>query len=147
MTTNQTVLSPKAVAREYLRRLDAGDPAIVDLFADDAAFYFPKFGLGRGKAQLLEMIGKLGEVVASIEHDTASALFLQVGDQVVVEGSSKGVLRDGRRWASGETPAGRYADVFDVRDGKIVRLHVYLDPDYGGDHDAAFLWGREGRTW
>ena len=68
------------------------------------------------------------------------------GARVVVEGSSKGVLRDGRRWASGGAPAGRHADVFDVRDGKIVRLHVYLDPDYGGDPAAAFLWGREGRT-
>jgi ketosteroid isomerase-like protein len=143
----QTLPSPKAVAREYLRRLDAGDPTIVDLFADDATFYFPKFGLGHGKAQLLEMIGKLGEVVASIAHDTASAVFLQAGDMVVVEGVSKGVLRDGRSWEAGKTPAGRYADVFDVRDGKIVRLHVYVDPDYASDHDAAFLWGRDGRSW
>jgi ketosteroid isomerase-like protein len=147
MTATQTMLSPKEVAHEYLRRLDAGDPTIVDLFAPDATFYFPKFGIGRGRDQLLEMIGELGEHVARIEHDAKSAIVLQVGGMVVVEGVSRGVLRDGRRWAAGETPAGRYADVFDIRDGKIVRLHVYLDPDYGSDHDAAFLWGRDGRHW
>ncbi len=147
MTTTQTLLSPRAVALEYLRRLDASDPTIVDLFADDATFYFPKFGIGHGRAQLLEMISGLGETVASIRHDTTSAVILQVGNMVVVEGVSRGVLRDGRHWAAGETPAGRYADVFDVRDGKIARLHVYVDPDYASDHDAAFLWGREGRSW
>jgi ketosteroid isomerase-like protein len=147
MTTTDTVLSPKAVAREYFRRLDAGDPTLVELFAPNATFYFPKYGVGHGRDQLLEMMGKLGERVFSIEHNVLAAFFLQVGDQVVVEGTSRGVLRDNRSWQAGETPAGRFCNVFEIRDGKIVRLAVYLDPDYGGDHEAAFLWGREGRSW
>jgi ketosteroid isomerase-like protein len=145
--TTDTILSPKAVAREYFHRLDAGDPSIVDLFARDASFYFPKYGLGRGPQQLLEMMGRLGDRVQRIEHNVLSAFFLQDGDQVVVEGTSRGVLRDGRTWTAGETPAGRFCNVFEIRDGKIVRLAVYLDPDYGGDDEAGFLWGREGRRW
>lgn len=147
MTTTDILLSPKAVAREYFHRLDAGDPTIVELFAPDATFYFPKYGIGRGPGQLLEMMGKLGERVARIEHNILEAFFLQDGDQVVVEGTSRGVLRDNRSWTAGQTPGGRFCNVFEVRGGKIARLAVYLDPDYAGDHEAAFLWGRDGRAW
>ncbi len=44
-----------AIAREYFRLGDAGDPRLMDLFHEDVTIYFPKFGLGRGRAALLEM--------------------------------------------------------------------------------------------
>jgi len=135
------------VALEYFRRLDAGDPTLMDLYDPDVTFYFPKFGVGRGRAQLGEVGGALGQVVAAMAHDMSTATFVAAGDRVVVEGVSRGQLRDGRSWSGGETPAGRYCNVFEVKGGKIVRLFIYLDPDYGGDDEGRFLWGRDGRAW
>jgi len=39
------------------------------------------------------------------------------------------------------TPAGRFFNAFGFKDGKIARLRIYLDPDYGGDDKGRFLWG------
>jgi hypothetical protein len=30
--------------------------------------------------------------------------------------------------------------VFEIRDGKIQRLHIYLDPDYGDADTARYPW-------
>ena len=139
--------TPTEVALEYFRRLDAGDPSLIDLCDSEVAFYFPKFGVGRGIAQLGDLVGALGQVVGKMTHDMSRAVFVADGDRVVVEGVSSGELRDGRTWSAGETPAGRYCNVFEVKGGKIVRLFIYLDPDYGGDDDARFLCGRDGRAW
>ncbi len=38
------------LAEEYYRRADAGQPDVVDLFTEDVEIFFPKFGVGRGKA-------------------------------------------------------------------------------------------------
>lgn len=130
--------------KEYFRRLDAGDHTIVELFEDDAEFYFPKFGVGRGRDQLIELMTGLGGVIERIEHDLKATA---VGQTVFVEGTTRGALKTGERWAAGETPSGRFCNVFEYRNGRICRLAVYLDPDYGGLDEARFLWGREGRTW
>jgi ketosteroid isomerase-like protein len=135
------------IAKQYFRRLDTGDPGLFDLFSDDAEFYFPKYGRGVGKGALGEIATQLGAQFAGIEHDIDSFRFITDGDHVTVEGASRGELKTGVRWAAGETPAGRFCNVFEIRGGLITRLHVYLDPDYAGAHEAAFLWGREGRRW
>ena len=44
-------------------------------------------------------------------------------------------------WTAGVTPAGRFCNAFGFKDGKIARLRIYLDPDYGGDDKGRFLWG------
>src|SRR6266403_1544710 len=93
-----------AVAREYFKRLDAGDDAILDLFTGS-------------------------------------------GNCLAVEGTTSGVLKDGQKWAAGETPAGRFCNIFEFRKGLISRLHVYLDPDYASKDEDSFLWGHEGRQW
>ena len=136
-----------AVAAEYFRMLDAGDARLFDLFTEDAEFYYPKYGRGVGKAALGEIAAQLGKIRTQVEHDVDSYLFIGAGDRVAVEGTTRGVLQDGRRWAAGETPAGRFCNVFEFRDGLIKRLHVYLDPDIAGAHEDGFLWGREGRRW
>ena len=147
MTSSSIRPTNVEVAIEYFRLLDARDARLFDLFADDAEFYYPKYGRGVGKAALGEIAAKLGEVRASAEHDVESYLFLGSGEHLAVEGTTTGVLKDGRRWAAGETPAGRFCNVFQIRDGLIRRLHVYLDPDLAGAHQEGFLWGREGRRW
>lgn len=55
------------------------------------------------------------------------------GDTVVVEGTSTGETADGTTWRPNGSPGGgRWCDVFEVHDGAIQRLFVYLDPDDAG---------------
>ena len=52
----------------------------------------------------------------------------------------------GKSWAGGQTPGGRFCNLFKFRDGRISNLHVYLDPDYTGEDEARFRWGSN-RPW
>jgi len=58
-----------------------------------------------------------------------------------VEGTSHGEHQDGP-WRAGvpESGAGRWCDVFEVRDWKIQRCFIYLDPDYAGKDVARYPW-------
>ena len=62
-------------------------------------------------------------------------------DLVVCEGTSYGEHRDGA-WRAGvpEWGAGRWCDVFEIRDWKIQRCFIYLDPDYAGKDTARYPW-------
>ena len=52
-----------AVATDYFRKIDSGDPTILDILTDDVVTYFPKFGVGYGKAEFMEVAkGLLGVV-------------------------------------------------------------------------------------
>ena len=55
---------------------------------------------------------------------------IQQGDVVVVEGTTNGTTATGVDWRAGVTHAGRWCDVFEIRDFKIQRCYVYPDPDY-----------------
>lgn len=147
MTTSLNAAEHERIARAYFRLLDRRDLAIFDLFTEDFSFYFPKFGMGRGRDQMLELMAGLGRVVAHTEHDTADYRFLPSGDHLVVEGMTRGQTLSGATWKGGETPGGRFCNVFQFHAGRICRLAVYLDPDYTGQNEAGFLWGREGRRW
>jgi ketosteroid isomerase-like protein len=135
------------VAKEYFARLDAGSAQLLDLFTEDAQIYFPKFGIGRGRSALLDVLAGLGGAIQSTQHPTESFVYTHAGNRLAVEGTTRGVLKTGTRWAAGETPAGRFCNVFEFRGNLICRMHVYLDPDYAGDDKARFLWGTEGRSW
>ena len=39
-----------------------------------------------------------------------------------------------------EHGAGRWCDVFEIRDWKIQRCFIYLDPDYAGGDNARYPW-------
>ncbi len=52
----------------------------------------------------------------------------------------------GGQWKGGETPGGRFCNVFEFRDDRIARVHVYLDPDYLGEDEPRFRWGHD-RRW
>jgi len=42
---------------------------------------------------------------------------------------------------SGESRAsGRWCDVFEIRDWKIARCFIYLDPDYAGKDPERYPW-------
>jgi len=133
-------------AREYFRRVDEGRPDLADLFTDDAEIYFPKFGVAKGKAAFGDLATGLFTRIAGIKHHQESLHFVANGNDVVAEGFSSGKTLGGVSWAGGATPAGRFCNVFHFRDGKIDRVHIHLDPDYGGEDGDRFSWGRE-RAW
>ncbi|MBV8416255.1 MAG: nuclear transport factor 2 family protein, partial [Verrucomicrobia bacterium] len=63
----------KSVATEYLKAFDHGGVtstggSILDLFAEDAQVYFPKWGLASGKEQIGKLFGDVGKTIKSIEH-------------------------------------------------------------------------------
>lgn len=129
----------KAIALEYFKRMDRGD-SIFDLFAEDAEVYFPKWGIARGKPEIERLFRDLMEILAEISHDVSYANFVQQGDMVVVEATSSGKLKNEVTWRAGITYAGRWCDVFEIRNFKIQRCHVYLDPDYAGADTARYPW-------
>jgi hypothetical protein len=135
----------KSVALEYLKAFDAGGTtssggSILDLFADDAQVYFPKWGLATGKDQIGRLFGDVGGTLTGILHDYAGFNWVMTGTDVFAcEGTSAGEHRDGA-WRAGVTHAGRWCDVFEVRDFLIQRCFIYLDPDYAGRDTDRYPW-------
>jgi hypothetical protein len=137
----------KSVALEYLKAFDNGGVTsngggILDLFAEDAQVYFPKWGLANGKAEIGKLFGDVGGTIKSITHDYSHFNWIFSGsDLVVAEGTSHGEHRDGP-WRAGvpEWGAGRWCDVFEIRDWLIQRCFIYLDPDYAGRDTARYPW-------
>jgi ketosteroid isomerase-like protein len=136
----------KSVAIEYLKAFDragvtSDGGSILDLFADDAQVYFPKWGVAAGKEQIGRLFTDVGGTIKSIEHHFSNFNWVIAGDMVVCEGTSHGEHRDGP-WRAGvpETGAGRWCDVFEIRDWKIQRCFIYLDPDYAGQDTERYPW-------
>jgi hypothetical protein len=154
-TQTMTDEQRKSVALEYLKAFDNGGVTssgggILDLFADDAQVYFAKWGLANGKEQIGRLFGDVGGRLASIRHDYASFTWIMSGsDTFAVEGTSYGAHADGE-WRAGVTHAGRWCDVFEVRDFLIQRCFIYLDPDYAGLDTDRYPWlaadGRDPRV-
>jgi ketosteroid isomerase-like protein len=138
-TQTMTDEQRKTVALEYLKRLDRGE-GIFDLFADDAQVYFPKWGLANGRAEFERLFIDLGSILSGIRHDYAYFNYIHSGDTVVVEGTSYGTTKNGTQWRAGVTHAGNWCDVFEIRDFKIQRVFIYLDPDYAGADTARYPW-------
>src|ERR1700691_2080461 len=137
----------KSVALEYLKAFDnegvtSSGASILDLFADDAQLYFPKWGLANGKDEIGRMFGDVGGTLRSIPHHYAQFNWIfSVAAVLAVEGTSHGEHADGP-WRAGvpEWAAGRWCDVFEIRDWKIQRCFIYLDPDYAAKDTARYPW-------
>lgn len=146
-TQTMTDEQRKSVAIEYLKAFDNGGVtstggSILDLFADDAEVYFPKWGLAKGKEQIGRCFGDVGGTLKSIVHHYTEFNWVFSGiDVVVCEGTSHGEHRDGP-WRAGvpDWAAGRWCDVFEIRDFKIQRVFIYLDPDYAGKDVDRYPW-------
>lgn len=135
----------KSIALEYLKAFDNGGVtssggSILDLFADDAQVFFPKWGLATGKEQISRLFADFGAGIKSILHDYATFNWIMTGtDMFACEGTSFGEHVDGP-WRAGVTHAGRWCDVFEVRDFLIQRCFIYLDPDYAGRDTQRYPW-------
>ena len=145
--TRQTMTDEqrKSIALEYLKAFDnkgvtSSGGSILDLFADDAQVFFPKWGLATGKAQIGQLFTDFSAQLKGILHDYASFNWIMTGtDTFACEGTSAGTHVDGA-WRAGVTHAGRWCDVFEVRDFLIQRCFIYLDPDYAGRDTARYPW-------
>lgn len=139
MTQPMTDEQRKALALEYLKRLDRGQ-SFFELFDDHAQVYFPKWGLANGRAEIEKLFGDVGGTLSRIVHDYAYFNYIMQGDSVVVEGTSSGKTAGGVEWRAGVTHAGRWCDIFEIRNFKIHRLFIYLDPDYASADVARYPW-------
>ena len=137
----------KSVALEYLKALDNGGATstggnVFDLFADDAQVFFPKWGLANGKDEIGRWVSEVGSTLKGITHHFSEFNWIFSGTDVIVcEGTSHGQHQDGP-WRAGdpEWGAGRWCDVFEIRDFKIQRCFIYLDPDYAGRDVERYPW-------
>ena len=129
----------KSVAIEYFKRFDNGGD-VLGLFADDATVYFPKWGVAEGKEEIARMFGDVAGLFVEIHHYPEYLKFIIEDDMVVAEGITSGVTSDGTEWRAGVTHAGRWTDVFEIRDHQIQRCYIYLDPDYAGADTARYPW-------
>jgi hypothetical protein len=129
----------KSVAIEYLKAFDNGGvtstgASILDLFADDAQVFFSKWGLANGKEAIGQCFTDVGGTLKAIRHDYASFNWIMTGtDTFACEGTSYGEHEDGA-WRAGVTHAGRWCDVFEVRDFLIQRFHLPRSRLRGGGH-------------
>lgn len=145
---NSTDTSRKAIAESYLKSLDHGGVSpttglgLFDHFSDDAEVYFPKWGVAKGIEEVKKLFTEVGGTLKAISHHyEAFNWYMTGGDTFAVEGTSEGQHRDGP-WKAG-TPdwgGGRWCDTFHLRDGKIQRLYIYLDPDYAGMDHQRYEW-------
>lgn len=138
--TPEADVERKSIVLEYFRRLDSGGD-LLELFAEDARVFYPKWGIATGRDEIGEMFGDVGELVTSMSHNYETFNYVIDGDTVVVEGTSTGETAEGTEWRPDGTPGGgRWCDVFEVRDGEIQRLFIYLDPDYAGKDTDQYHW-------
>src|SRR5262249_4362993 len=105
---------------------------------------FPKWGLATGKKQIRQLFSDFGGLIEQILHDYATFNWIMTGtDTFAVEGTSAGRHVDGS-WRAGVTHAGRWCDVFEIRDFLIQRCFIYLDPDYAGLDTTRYRGYRQG---
>jgi hypothetical protein len=136
----------KQIVLEYMKGIDRPCD-IMHLFADDAEVYFPKWGIASGRKQIERLFSDIGTLLASLKHDYAHFNWIADGDVIAVEGTSVGETKDGVRFRAGVSHAGLFTDIFEIRDFKIQRVYVYLDPDYWGTNTAPYPWLDRKETW
>ncbi len=135
----------RAVALEYFRRLDAGED-LTELFDPDARLYFPKWGVAEGIDEIHRLWSEVGGLYREIRHYSEYFNFMFGEHMLCVEGLSDGVAGDGTPWKGGQSHAGRWCDVMEIRDFRIQRLYIYLDPDYAGADTERYPWLADGHA-
>lgn len=118
------------VAVDYFRKVDVGDPSYLELFTEDVDFFFPKFGVSKGKTALVEFGNRIGGSLKSIWHDIDGFKIITSGNMVIVEGQEGGVMSDGTLWPDNNISTGRFCSVFEFNGELISRMYVYVDPDF-----------------
>jgi hypothetical protein len=129
------------VAVQYFRLVDAGDPAVIDLFVDDAQMFYPKFGYARGKAEIGAFARGLSRGVSRLHHEIDDFNVIAIGEYVVVEGAEHGLTSSGIDFPDGRSSFGVFCNVFEFEGALIKRVHIYVDPDFASTHADGVAWG------
>lgn len=112
-----------AVRRLFAAFEQEDDEALLDTLSADVEWYVPEVlpygGTFHGVEQVREYLDSLSSYVERGTLDTLR--MIDAGDHVVVLGHWSS------RTADGEAFDSRFASIFEVRDGKIVRLDSHLD--------------------
>jgi ketosteroid isomerase-like protein len=122
----------RALIREYLARVSAGDPRLPELLADDVEWWVPpgsKLGGTRtGKPAVLELLaGALALFSADHPPRIEVERIVAEGERVCVQF----VLE--ARTAAGREYRNAYHLAFEVRGGRIARVKEYVDTAYAND--------------
>jgi ketosteroid isomerase-like protein len=120
----------KALVREYFRRMQAGEPTVAEMMAEDITWWVPQSselgGTHRGKAAVLALMGKgvdLYQLPLRVEIEEMVAERDQVCVQLVVEAKT----------AAGLPYRNDYHFAFRIRDGKLAAVREYVDTKYASD--------------
>lgn len=124
------------VVKEYFQKVDAQDFSLMKLFSTDVQIFFPTFGIGNGTEDLKSFASVYGGTFKSVLHHFDEFHYLIAGDSIVVEGSESGTLKNGRQWNHS-----RFCSVFQFKNGLIIRMHLYMNPDLTDAQDELLLWG------
>lgn len=120
----------KALVLEYFRRMQAGEPTVAEMMADDITWWVPQSselgGTHRGKAAVLELMGKGGDLYqlpldVKIEEVVAERDWVCV--QLVVEAKT----------AAGRPYRNDYHFAFRIRDGRLAAVREYVDTKYASE--------------
>ena len=102
------------------RRVTSSGGSILDLFADDAQVYFPKWGLANGKDEIGRMFGDVGGTIRAIVHHYSHFNWILSGsDTFACEGTSHGEHQDGP-WRAGVPEWGAGPVVRRVRGARLA---------------------------
>jgi ketosteroid isomerase-like protein len=126
----------KTVLSSYVDAVQSGDTAAIsECFADDAVWQLdgelPISGTWRGRDAIVNEF--LATAMSYYEPGSASfeiARIVAEGEHAVMQWTSRA------RTTRGEPYENRCIGVFTVRDGKIARVHEYMDTLYA--HQVAF---------
>jgi ketosteroid isomerase-like protein len=119
------------VVRKYFEICDGLTQGDLDaLFTPDVEIYLPKYGIERGSGVLFKFIALAAETFQRIIHHIDEFRLLEIGDSVVVEGTTEGTMATGLTWDGRATLGGRFCSVFEFHRGLISRMYIYADPDY-----------------
>ncbi len=129
-----------ALARNFLKTMDEqGD--VFSLLTDDVELAFPKWGIARGKEELISLYQDLGRYIASTSHDPETFTCISGDGVVCIEGLSSGRMADGRTFAPNGQCRGRFCSTFRFHDGLISSIQIYIDPDYCDATVDYYPWG------
>jgi ketosteroid isomerase-like protein len=129
----------REVVLSYFRRIDRGEE-ILSLFDPDADVYIPKWGVARGHDEVERLYKDLGSLFTEISHNPEYLNLVVDGNLVAAEGLTSGTATGGVKWLGGQTLAGRFLNIFEVRHHLITRCFIYLDPDYAGADTERYPW-------
>ena len=127
--SNESIAANKAVVSDFLARFSRGDVAgVLQTMAEGAIWWVSGTIQGMSGTYEKATFGKLLEGVKAV-YKTGAMQFTPIsmvaeGCFVAVEASSHAELTNGRIYSN------QYHLLFEIRDGKVVRVKEYMDTQH-----------------